>query len=71
VGNAYSGWTRYTLPILANGPVNNVVVYSGSERATGIIESSVNINNLTFRIKYWFISPTNYELEEIYERTGD
>jgi hypothetical protein len=67
VGAWFSGYTRYT--IYPNAV--DVFVYSGSARTTGIIESEVDTDNLTFRVRYWFIAPTSYELEETYTRTGD
>lgn len=67
VGNWFSGYTQYTIyPSSVD-----VLVFSGSVRATGIIDSEVDADNLTFRVRYWFISPTSYELEETYTRTGD
>jgi hypothetical protein len=67
VGAAYSGYTQYTI----YPDAVDVYVFSGSARATGIIESEVDPDNFTFRVRYWFIAPTSYELEEIYTRTGD
>jgi hypothetical protein len=67
VGYWFSGYTRYTVYPDAIG----VFVYSGSARTTGIVESEVDTDNLTFRVRYWFIAPTSYELEETYTRTGE
>lgn len=67
VGYWFSGYTRYTI----YPDAIDVLVYSGSVRATGIIESEVDADNLTFRVRYWFIAPTSYELEETYTKTGD
>jgi hypothetical protein len=68
VGYWFNGYTRYTFfPDSSIG----VFVYSGSDRTTGVIESHANIDNKTFHVRYWFIAPTSYELEEIYVKTGD
>ncbi|MDR1527566.1 MAG: DUF1735 domain-containing protein [Dysgonamonadaceae bacterium] len=67
VGYWFSGWTRYT--IRTDNTVG-VESYSGSVLATTIIESEANWENLTFRVRYSFLSG-RYELEETYVRTGD
>jgi hypothetical protein len=68
VGQWFSGYTRYTHK--PDGSLD-VLVYSGSNRATGIVSSSYDLDARTFRVRYWFIAPTSYELEEVYVRTGD
>jgi hypothetical protein len=67
VGSWFSGYTQYTI----YPDAVDVLVYSGSVRATGVVESEVDAGNLTFRVNYWFIAPTSYQLEETYTRTGD
>ncbi|GHT08234.1 hypothetical protein FACS189432_01120 [Bacteroidia bacterium] len=68
VGQWFSGYTQYTHKL--DGSLD-VLVYSGSNRAVGIVSSSYDLNARTFTVRYWFIAPTSYELEETYVRTGD
>ncbi|MDR3287455.1 MAG: DUF1735 domain-containing protein [Prevotellaceae bacterium] len=63
----FNGYTRYTIYPTSVG----VLAYSGAVLNTGIIDSEVDTNTLTFRVRYWFVSPTGYEVEETYTRTGD
>ncbi|MDR1553172.1 MAG: DUF1735 domain-containing protein [Prevotellaceae bacterium] len=67
VGYWFGGYTEYTIYPSSVG----VFVFSGSARTTGVVDSEVDTDNLTFRVRYWFISPANYELEETYTRTGN
>jgi hypothetical protein len=67
VGYWFGGYTQYTI----YPDAVDVLVFSGSVRTTGIIESEVDTDRLVFRVRYWFIAPTSYELEETYTRTGD
>lgn len=67
VGNWFSGWTHYT--INTDNTVD-VESFSGGVLATTIIESEADWDNLTFRVRYSFLSG-GYELEETYVRTGD
>jgi hypothetical protein len=68
VGDWYSGNTRYIHK--PDGTID-VFVYSGSERAVQVFNSSYDLNALSFTVEYSFISPTNYRLIETYTRTGD
>jgi hypothetical protein len=68
VANTYSGYTRFTF--YPNGSVGTYI-YSGGNLASGVLESSTDLENQTFHVKYWFSNNTRFILEEIYVRTGD